>query len=168
MGHKLYLYENFYSTGCYKNNFLPLVYLQGGQSFQCTVCPTRFINDISESFSVDHNKVMWTSFKDGIVCIDYDTEVTECGDYLIVDVPEVKRYLSLYAQHEHWLNRMSSHEQGSDSKFQAIHMMLSNYYNKAYGALLLRGIDRRIISGITVDRHNVRFMRDLPELYKTN
>jgi len=162
IAHKLFLDSNYYN-----NNYEPMKYI-GNSSYVCTSCPNRFCHDCNETFSVDENKILWTSFKDGYICIWYDKRlVDEDGDYLIIDLTEVKKFLALYAELEHFRNRMYSKEQGVQSIVNDLEYKTTLWLKKARGAILKSGLNRNLIAELTTGSYNSRFFRMLPDKYRS-
>lgn len=161
MSHKLYLHENFIGTDYHKNNFQPLKYIQGDINM-CDRCINLNCH-CNDTFSVNHTKVLTTSIKEGWLCILYETDINSNGEYFIINTADVKRYLSLYVQQQHLENRMYGAEAGILQIKDRIDPQVNIYYNKARGGVLLRGVNRRLISEITVDSTNNRFYKVLPD-----
>lgn len=161
IAHKLYL-----STDYYNQNFAPLKYV-GTSSFVCSDCYNRFCHDCNETFSVDHNKVMWTSFKDGYVCVMYDKELKDDdGNFLIIDDMDVKKYLALYAELEHFRNRWYSHEEGAGSFISNLESKVNLWYNKSKGTLNKISINAPLLKEMTNGSYNARFFNMLPYNYR--
>lgn len=161
IAHKLYL-----STDYYNNNFAPLKYV-GTSSFICTECFNRFCHNCNETFSVDHNKIMWTSFAEGYVCLLYDVEAkNEDGEFLIIDDVEVKKFLALYAEHEHFRNRFFMHEEGTGQNLSMLSGQVNYWYNKAKAAIRKTTLNATLIGEITNNSQNAKFFNMLPYQYR--
>jgi len=109
--HQVFLDSSYYNS-CY----CPIKYV-GPNTQLCQTCVNRFCHDCSETFSVDYNRVLTTSFKEGYICVVYDRQLKKNGKYLIVDDEVVKEYL---ATHVTWLfiqNQALMGESGSMSLF---------------------------------------------------
>lgn len=161
-----YFIIDLYSTNYYKNNFEPIKYI-GNQSGICSKCINRFVNDSIHTFSVDYNKLIWTSFKDGFLCIHYETEQTnEDEQYLIVQDEDVQNYLAYHAQYMHWLNRSSMHEEGAFRMLQFMQNQDNIYFLKAKGSLLQRNINKQLIQELTTASYNNRIITFLPDNFR--
>lgn len=161
IAHKLYL-----STDYYNNNYAPLKYI-GTSSFVCTECFNRFCHDCSETFSVDSNNIMWTSFADGYVCLLYDKEAKdEDGDFLIMDDIEVKKFMALYAELEHFRNRWYSHEEGTGPFISNLESKVNLWYAKAKGSIRKQTANMALIKEITNGSKNAKFFNMLPYQYR--
>jgi len=161
IAHKLFLTTNYYN-----NNFYPMKYI-GTSKYACKSCLSRFCHDCGETFSIDENKVLWTSFKDGTVCL-FESKVMkdEDGDYLIIDDEDVIKYLALYAELEHFRNRMYSHEQGAIRIVNSLESKVNIWYNKARSTIKKILLNPQLIGEITVNSKNNNFWRHLPDLYR--
>ena len=161
ISHKLFLASEYYN-----NNFYPLKYV-GTSKFVCTQCVSRFCHDCNETFSVDENKVLWTSFKDGTICLlESKVMKDEDGDYLIIDDEDVIQYLALYAELQHFRNRMYSHEQGVISIVDRLESKMNIWYNKARSTIKKILLNPQLIGEITLNSRNNNFFKHLPDLYR--
>lgn len=161
INHKLFLSSSFYNS-----NFYPMKYI-GSSQYVCKSCFSRFCHECNETFSVDENKVLWTSFKDGTICLlESKVMKDEEGDYLIIDDEDVIKYLALYAELEHFRNRMYSHEQGSGQIVDRLESKVNIWYNKARSTIKKILLNPQIIGEITVNSYNNNFWRHLPDVYR--
>lgn len=161
LAHKVFLESSYYN-----NNFFPLKYI-GNAPYLCENCFNRFCHQCNETFSVDHNKILWTSFKEGSICVEYERDILDTEGYpKIVDIPEVKRYLAFYIEYEHWRNRSGESDVGANREVNNALSLMNIWYNKARGSVLLHQVDRRTISELTLNDFNARFFKMLPDNYR--
>lgn len=162
----VYYTIDLYGTKYYKNNYCPIKYI-GNQSGICSKCINRFMNDCIDTFSVDSNKTLWTSFKDGYLCIHYETELVNSNDeFLIVEDEDVRNYLSFYSQYMHWLNRTSMHEDGAFRILQMLESKSNIYFLRAKGSLLQKNINKQLLQELTTDSFNNRIITVLPDKFR--
>lgn len=168
LAHKIVLNASFYNTNYFNNNFIPLKYIQGSvkNNNLCDNCINRFTHGCNETFSVDHNKIMWTSFKDGFVCVDYDSEILEDGSYLIIEDNDVLNYLKHYIMQGLLEDRAFSHEQGTYQMAKNLQTEVDIWFRKASGALILKGIDRNLIESFSLRGFNENILKFLPNNYR--
>lgn len=162
ISHKLFLNSSYYN-----NNFYPLKYI-GTSSYVCSECLSRFCHDCNATFSVDENKVLWTSFSDGYICLWYDSvPKDEDGDFLIVNYPNVLRFLAYWAEYQHWRNRAFSKEEGTISLMDRMEMLVNRWYAKANGTINKRNLNSSLIKEIGVGGQNEKFFKMLPYNYRS-
>lgn len=150
----------------FKNSFYPMKYI-GISSYVCDTCVNMFCHDCNETFSVDENKVLWTSFKDGTLCVKAKVTITdEEGDYLIVDDEDVKKYLALHAELEHFRNRMYRHEQGVTGIVDRLESKSNVFYNRARSSIKKLSLNPQLIGEITNNSRNAQFFKFLPDNYR--
>lgn len=161
-------YKLFLDSPYYNNNFFPLKYV-GNTSYNlvCKDCPNRFFNYENNTFSVDKNRILWTSLQSGYLCIDYNTEIkNEDGEYLIVDEPEIKRYLAYASEYEHWRDRISYEVDNKNINREAVVLQRANlYYLKARGVLAKKGFDANMNRAITFTETTNQKLIRIPALY---
>lgn len=162
ISHKLFL-----ATDYYNNNFEPMKYV-GTSQYVCSNCANRFCHACNQTFSVDHNKVLWTSFKDGYICLWYNVVAKdEDGDFLIINDPDVLRYLAYWTELQHFRNRMYAHEEGTLSIVDRLEGKVNMWYLKAKGALNSKNLNVALISEITNNSYNAKFFNMLPYNYRS-
>jgi hypothetical protein len=161
LAHKLVL-NSAYFQECY----YPLKYI-GNQTFGCKDCLNRYCHSCNETFSVDPNGIIWTSIKEGYLCLIYMRQaVDDLGDYLIVDHPHIKRYLKYFAEHAHFENRFYTHEQGGSNPLSHTINQMNQYYNKARGTMLMKGIDKTLHQEMFIKNYNSKLLTVIPEAWK--
>lgn len=134
-------YKQFLDSPYYKNNFTPLQFKGNyGSTLFCESCPNRF-STCQNYFTVDKNNVLHTNLCDGFLCIDYYTEMKdEDGNFLIVDLTEVKQFLAHYAIAKHWEERAAGKEDGAQRLSESALVKAEIYFNKCRGLLIMRDI----------------------------
>lgn len=167
LAHKLTLHNTFYSTGYFQNNFVPLKYVQGGYTNNnCDGCINKLLYDCTDTFSVDSNGIIWSSIKDGFLCLDYDSELKEDGEFLVIDDNSVLNYIATYAEYKHFETRSYMHEQGVERILGRLERRVEMLYKKAIGALMQRGLNRRAIGELTNNSYNTQIFRFLPDNWR--
>lgn len=162
LSHRLFLLSNYFN-----NNFSRMKYV-GTSEFVCTDCINRFCHDCSETFSVDKNRILNTSFKDGFVCLSYETEVKRDGKFQIVDHPDIRYYLARFAELEHFRNRAYSQETNAINLMDRLEGKVSLWYAKANSALTKKLLNKSLIAELTTNRFNARFLFDGAYAYRAN
>lgn len=162
LSHRLYLLSDYF-----QNNFEPMKYI-GINKFVCTDCNNRFCHPCNYTYSVDENKILHSSQKEGFVCIIGESEVKIDGVYQIIDHPHVKRYLAIFAEYQHIRNRMFSQEQGAMNIKRDLSQDLNIWYNKARTAIKAALLNRPLITELTIGRTNARFLKDAAYEYRSN
>lgn len=160
-------YKLFLDSQYYNNNYTPLKYIGNtNKSNICSGCLNRYCTHVNETFSVDKDKVLWTSIQSGYLCIDYFTEIVDDdGDIYIVDEQEIKQFLSYYTQLKHWEERLSVHEKGATYNINRLTQLVDVWYIKSRGKLNLINADDNLMSEIAFTQtRNQKLMR-LPALY---
>lgn len=155
-------YQLFLDSRYYNELHLPLKFIGNGSNVLCTSCPNRFVQDCSETFSIDPTiSVFKTSIKDGWVCINYEAELKDNdGDFLIPKHSKLIEGLASYAEARHWQNRSAMHEQAAESRFERRLFRAEQLLRSAKGSLLLREINPNTINQITGDTAwNARILR---------
>lgn len=160
LSHRLFLLSDYFN-----NNYQPMKYI-GTSPFVCTNCNNRFCHSCNETYSVDHNKILHTSFKDGYICLIYETEIKKDGVYQVINNREVLYYLARYAEQEHFRDRAYSQETNAINIKDRIDREVNVWYNKARSAIKKLLINRPLLTELTTARFNARFLRDGGQVYR--
>ena len=156
-------YKQFIGSSYYKNNYKPLLYKGNNSTLLCDSCPNKY-SECQNVFSIDKNNMLHTNIKSGYFCIEYDTEMKDDdGQFLIMDLTEVKRYLAYYAEACHWRERAAVKEQSAMNMAQDALTKAEIYYKKARGIILLSGINPQNITSAQYD--NYQNYLKMPEKY---
>lgn len=155
-------YKLFLDSTYFKRNYMPLVYSGTGDAFVCSKCLNRFVREGAYTFTVDINRVLHTTLKNGFLCIDYDAEL-DCDNCMIPDYQKVKRYLVKYATMKHWENRMSTKEEGATNLYRMYQAEAELALKAARAQVLGRNLDMNTI--VEVLRHTYRRLIQFPEHY---
>lgn len=167
IAHKLSISSDFYNTQYFNRNFIPLKYIQGGlKNNVCDKCLNKFTMYCNETFSVDAYGTLWTSFKDGFLCMDYDTEIKTEDDYLIVDDPDVVQYLKHYVIQSLLEERAFAHEQNMYGMSRDYKYDVDIWFKRARGSIMLKNINRAAVEGFSVRGYNENMLRFLPDNYR--
>lgn len=162
LSHKLFINSDYYN-----NNFNPMKYI-GTSKFVCTDCVNRFCHNCNNTWSIDENKVLHTSVKDGYVCIIYETRVRVDNDFAIIDDPDVKYFLARYAELEHFRERSYSQENNAIYILDRLEAKVNTWYNKARSAILKTFLNKQLISEMLNNRYNARLYQNAPYIYRNN
>jgi len=159
-------YKIWQDSQFYNERFLPMRNIGNSASISCTTCNNSLLNKCSETFSITPAKSLMTSIKDGFVCLDYDAEIKdENGNFLIINTPEIKRYLGLYAQMQLWLERAAGKEEQAFSMYKELTRMTELAMRKARGIQIMKNIDIQTINKISgTETYNQKLVR-LPDLF---
>lgn len=156
-------YKQFIDSPYYKNNYTPLLYKGNNSDLLCSNCPNKY-SECQNVFSIDKNRILRTNIDSGYLCIEYDTEMMDCdGDFLIVDITELKRYLAYYAEAQHWRERAAVKEQSAMNMAQDALTKAEIYFKKIRGILLMSGINPQNITSAQYDGYQ-KYLK-LPEKY---
>lgn len=157
-------YKMFLTSSYYKNNYAPLLYVGNRtQSLLCNDCPNLH-SSCKNTFTIDKDNILHTNLDKGYLCIDYTTEmVDENGEFLILDLTEVKRYLAYYAEYQHWRERAAVKEQSAGNMAQDALIKAETWLKKCRGILILRGINPHDIANVQGGAFNR--LINLPEKY---
>lgn len=142
-------YRLFTSSKAYRECFTPLRYIgTWGDSF---VCKGGYTTTCENTYTlVGNNTGIQTSFKDGVIAIEYFSEMTdEEGNYMLPKSPEkLWQYLSAYVKARHWEERMSGREDGTYSLYQQYRMEEVNWGKEVRGYFNGKAIRFRNLEGI--------------------
>lgn len=156
--------QSFVNSSLYQERFYPLKF-KGNSSRVCCSCPT-LQGSCPQYFSIDVNKNIVTSFREGYICLFYSRPIKdENNNYLIYDYPEVIQYLAYYASFIHTQDRLWRHEEGAVGLCELMMDLTDTWWKKAIGVIRLRNLDANLIRSINfTNTPNQRLMR-LPKAY---
>lgn len=156
-------YKIFLDSNIYKKNFKPLKYVGNlNRDVLCGKCRNRFCHSCSETFAVDKNRILWTSVKEGFLCIEYITRVQDNDTIMIVSDSKVIRYLRAYSIAMALQNRDL---QEGNTKYVQYLREAEIALKAAKGRRILRSIDPNFISEIVFTQSfNQKFLRN-PRAY---
>jgi hypothetical protein len=158
-------YKLFLDSTYYNNNFVPLKYAGNiSNPYLCKFSPNRFERHCAYMFTVDKNKVLWTSsgLPNGFLAIDYDAELLDDNDNILIpDYQEVKDYLVKYSLYKHWEERMSIKEESANQIFQKYQQEVEMAFKKAKGEILGRNLDADTVANI--NSGNYKRLIQIPE-----
>lgn len=136
----------FLNTKTHSNHFIPLKYEQSDYNI-CPNCPHTNCNTCNDTFSVNSNRELTSSIKEGTLCIFYETEMDK-----IVDDPNVITYLTYAVQKLVAIDRSYMNE---SNNMLAFFTQQSNiWYNKARGSVNLSTINLPLINDILFSDSN--------------
>lgn len=156
--------QDFVTSDLYQKRFYPLKF-KGNSSRVCCTCPT-LMGNCPQYFSIDINKNIVTSFREGYICLFYSRPIKDSDDnYLIYDYPEVINYLAYSAAFQHAQDRIWRHEEGAVGLYERYMDLTDTWWKKATGVIRLRNLDATFIRSINfTNTPNQRLMR-LPKAY---
>lgn len=155
----------FCNTAYYNNCFEPLKYI-GNSNDICTNCGDPRLKRCRETYQVDWNRNIVTSFSEGYICVFYSRPIKDNqGNYLVMDIEEVLLYLAYYATFMQVMNNMLIHEQGASQLYEKFMDLSDSYYMKAKGTLRLRGLDAKLINAIKFTGTPNQSIVNLPNSY---
>lgn len=162
-------YKIWEESNFYNQHFMPMRNVGNSSSLLCTQCKNPMLSRCNETYSITPSKTLLTSIKDGFICLDYEAIIkNEVGDYMIINTPEIKRYLGLYAQSQSWLERASSKEEQAFNMYRQILGQAEIAMRRARGSNFMGGINMHTITSITgSDTVNSRLIK-LPLAYLQN
>lgn len=141
-------YKMFVDSPYYKNNYTLLKYVGSDKSLLCQNCPNLYC-DNTNNFVLTREKMLYTNFNCGFICVNYDTEVCDSsGNLMIPDFQEVHNFLQSYAIKRHLEERMFGKEEGISSMYQMYSQKSDIEYNKARGVIMLKQLNPQTIEGI--------------------
>lgn len=131
--HSLWINSDYY-----KNNYQPLNYKGIGER---NLCIRYGDYSCDYGFSIDINNLIWTDFKDGIICIDYLSELqNETGEFIVPNDVDLLRGCAEYVMYQHWLNRSMVHEETAFRKSSEHLHRAERLLTKAKSKFLLKNI----------------------------
>ena len=138
------LYQQIWlDSNTYNNKFFPLKYI-GNVSSDYLLndkSPNRYC-DCQETFSIDTELNITTSFKNGVISVDYLAETKNIdGDFMIPDNERIKLALAKWAEYMHWENRLNIHEDGAFRIVQKRQADAEIAMKRAKGSQLLRNMN---------------------------
>jgi hypothetical protein len=149
-------YQLFIDSNYFQNCWSYMKYTGVRKGLHCPSCPNLFCNSCVETYAIDTNLNMMTSFKDGFVCVDYVAEPKDtAGNFLIPEDTDLQQGLSYYIQAMHWNNRASRKEQGAFQYYIQYLNLGERLLTKAKGKHLLKAIDKDLIYIITNNSHRL-------------
>lgn len=155
-------YRQFLNSPYYKNNYLPLLYKGNGEML-CSDCINKKVR-CNNYFTIDKNRMLHTNILTGYLCIDYSREMkSDTGEFLIVDLTEIKQYLAYYAMAKHWEERAMIKEQSAANLYQDALTKAEIYLKKSRSILIMRGISPHDISAAQYDGYQ-NYLK-IPEKY---
>jgi hypothetical protein len=155
-------YKQFLDSAYYKNNYSPLLYKGNSSTLLCSNCPNHYAK-CQNVFTIDKNNILHTNINSGFLCLDYDTEMKNDSDFLILDLTEIKQFLAYYAIAKHWEERASIKEQSADRMAQDALIKAETYLKKARSIVIMRGINPQNITSAQYDGYQ-HYLK-LPERY---
>lgn len=156
-------YQLFLVSQYYANNFEPLKYIGTGSGI-CKRCEGRN-SYCQHTFKVSPSRVLWTDIQEGLLCIDYDAEVTENGHLLIPNHPKLIRAMATYAEALVWKNKRGMHEDNAHNFYKDMLIEAEILLKSAKGDFILKAADANAISRVIFTGHpNHQFLK-VPEFY---
>lgn len=128
-------YSLFLESDFYHNKFTPLKYVGTGSTI-CSKYPK--FGYCQYTFQISPTRVLWTDLREGIICIDYDAEVTVDGNIMIPNHPKLIRAMAAYAEAMYWKNKVPVHEENSENIYQSRLSEAEILLKSAKGNLLLQ------------------------------
>lgn len=134
-------YRMFIDSPYYNNNYRLLRYVGSDKSMLCNNCP-NYACDAENTFVITKDKMLYTNFNCGFICIEFDTEVCDdLGNLMIPDIQTVHNFLVSYAIKRHLEERMFGKEEGIQSMYQMYNQKSDIEYRKAKGEIILRSLN---------------------------
>lgn len=151
---KLFLASNDYIC-----SFLPMKYI-GNSTYVDKNCCNLFSHYCNHTFSITPERTINTSFKEGQVCVVYNSYVRDTdGNLMIPDNAHVINYLKAFVELEHLNERLMRGEKISsvyDRKFAE----MNNLYRKARGEAIKRSINYKTLSELTTESFNAIMLKN--------
>lgn len=156
-------YQLFLVSDYYANRYKPMKYIGTGSGI-CKKCVGRF-NSCQYSFKVSPSRVLWTDLQEGLICVDYDAEVTEDGQILIPNNTKLIRAMAAYAEAMYWRNNRVVHEENSHAYYRDLMNEAEILLKSAKGNMILKAADAETIQDIIfVGNPKFQFTK-VPEFY---
>ena len=139
-------YQMFLDSPYFQNNYQLLRYVGQDKSLLCSNCPNYTCNT-DQTFVVTRDRMLYTNFTQGYICIEFDTEVCdELGSLMIPDIQEVHNFLQSYAIKRHLEERMFGKEESIMQMYQMYSTKSDIEYRKARGLIILRQLNPDLIA----------------------
>jgi len=143
----------FLASAAFQQTYL-LSYIGQNVEMFCRDCPNIINRSCGESFSIDENNNILTSFEVGVLCVSYKAFVaTADNKFMIPDNEKLKRALALFAEHQHLGDRVNLHEEGIFRVWQTKGIMAEMAMKAARGSLILSGTNADRISNVVKDSY---------------
>lgn len=156
----------FLASEDYTCSFLPLKYI-GNSSYVDGSCCNLHCHGCNETFSVTPQRMINTSFKEGQVCVVYNSYVRDDeGNMKIVDNAHVINYLKEFVTLEYLNERLLRGENIAgvyDRKFSE----MNSLYRKARGEAMKRSINYKTLAELTTESFNAIMLKN-PKLTLRN
>ena len=134
-------YKMFLDSPYYTNNFAMLKYVGQDKSLLCNNCP-NFTCDSENHFVITRERMLYTNFTEGFICIEYDTEICdELGNLMIPDIQTVHNFLQSYAIKRHLEDRMFGKEESIMQMYQMYSQKSDIEYRKARAEIMFRQLN---------------------------
>lgn len=144
-------YALFINSSYYNNNYKPMQNKLRNKGVSEYLCKLKHCE---QSFSIKGDYI-YTSIKEGFICLDYETEYKLNGEYQVPDDVDLLRGMAEYVKYMHWEKRADRHEQNafrrSETHLQKANLLLM----KAKGKFLLRSIDVEVLKSITFGKMKI-------------
>lgn len=100
-------YKLFLESPVFSKNFqiLRLTNRAFSNGLHCSSCPNLNSN-CQDFYTVNPTRTLYTSIKDGVLCLSYLRFAKVDGSYVIPDDPDIKKALAAYLKYRYWEDRM--------------------------------------------------------------
>lgn len=141
-------YKLWLDSRIYNECFWPLRYI-GNSPIVCHDCPNRAYHGLANTFSVDRNRILYATLDECYICLQYDAEMQDDdGNFLIIDHPKIRRFLSAYVQAYGWLERSSVKENGAGNEHDKWLVKAELLWRSAKGSTIQRAANDNTIREI--------------------
>jgi hypothetical protein len=160
-------YMAFLNSTLYNTYFYPLSYIPHTKpSNICKFCISQMFDSCVDTYSVDEDKILYSSLKTGFICVDYNTEVLSSdGDYLIPKDENLLQFLARYAEEDFLRSRVHMHEQGALAIYEMAKRETGLAKRRAWGSRLLKNADINKIMAVSSTMSPTFLMTKLPQIY---
>jgi len=142
-------YKMFIDSPYYQHNYALLRYAGSDKNMFCKNCP-NLTCDNTLNFVLTRERMLYTNFDAGFLCIDYDQEVCdESGNIMIPDIEEVQQFLVKFAIMRHLEERQFAKEEGMRNMYQDYKQESEIWLRKAKSTILFKQLNPHTIQGIT-------------------
>lgn len=134
-------YNIFLNSIYYQNNFIHLKYNGKDKSMLSESCLNQGLS-CSEGYVITPEKMLYTTFNQGYLCIHYSTLLCdEEGNIIIPHNQNLIEYLTSYAIAKHWEERMFTKEEQAANFYQMYWQKAELWLRKLRGEVFLSNIN---------------------------
>lgn len=127
----------FLNSVFYKDCFKPIKYVGRDKSLLCKDCLT---SDCSETFIITPERMLYTSFDEGTLCLHYKTNILD-GEFFIEENQTITDFLVSYVSKKYWEERLFNKEEGVAQIYDRFTQQTDILLRRAKGSINMRNVN---------------------------